>query len=560
MPPGSLQYLTINDFSPGIFSSFGFAGKTTTAPLGAAQVTNTYRCQPLPGGGLGPMPKRYGAAGTVGFNALPQPDVEANYIGYPYIVGLRATGPVSPTAYDQGLETFDDLLVVFEYLYNNAGTPQRRQRVYRVKTFDLGTKVLLSSQNSAIGVIPLDAYWGCSFATTRIHNTDPMLPGTPLDIWDWSEVNPNVGRIQTIAGFPDPASPNTDTVRMFSTTRTGQILAHQNRVVLLENNLYARGAGAVYLNPPFNEDVSFTDPPNSPTLGTQNYIFSQENPTGYGAWGSINAGELFLVKNGGGGVIVSGDINNPQVTRLPGVVSTNGLINQAASTAIGLVYCTRGSGAFVWAGSSSSQRISSQLDPSFFYIDGARIDANGKYIEGVEVVVTEWDEFIAFPNNWIYDIGKSSWWRLDDPAEVVVWRTAKGFTNNLWGTSRRLATGPNPASLYWWDKRVPASSYSWQSHPIPVTLERLVEIEEVVLLCQGQGTVTVTLTEAAGSTKTVSFAINSLTQPKKFKLNIGVNGYNIIARIVSTATSTGAAPMVYSLALGYNPGNLVIPT
>src|SRR4051794_33970522 len=51
--------LILNDFSPGIIQRTGVQTATTSpASMGAAQVTNTYRCIALPGGGLGPLPRR----------------------------------------------------------------------------------------------------------------------------------------------------------------------------------------------------------------------------------------------------------------------------------------------------------------------------------------------------------------------------------------------------------------------------------------------------------------------------------------------------------------------
>ena len=57
----------------------------------------------------------------------------------------------------------------------------------------------------------------------------------------------------------------------------------------------------------------------------------------HGAWGSISASELFLVRHSGGGYVISGDLNSPTVTRLPGVTSTNGIVQVAGQTPIGLV-------------------------------------------------------------------------------------------------------------------------------------------------------------------------------------------------------------------------------
>src|SRR4051794_10138053 len=58
--PDQLQWTRFTDFSPGIWQKKGIWGTTgnVPAPPGAATTNNTYRCRSLPGGGLGPMPRK----------------------------------------------------------------------------------------------------------------------------------------------------------------------------------------------------------------------------------------------------------------------------------------------------------------------------------------------------------------------------------------------------------------------------------------------------------------------------------------------------------------------
>ena len=85
--------------------------------------------------------------------------------------------------------------------------------------------------------------------------------------------------------------------------------------------------------------------------GAVREVFVQENPFGYGAWGSISASELFLVKNRQGGVVIQGDLNSPTVTsRCPaspsyGVMSRGGSRPPSAScTPRATTGCGRGTG------------------------------------------------------------------------------------------------------------------------------------------------------------------------------------------------------------------------
>jgi hypothetical protein len=89
-----LQTLEITDFTPGIHSAGGTPTRLIPAPLGAAQLTNTYRCIGLKNGGLGPLP-----AIARAFDAPSNPDggvppVDGKYVA----VGFKAIGFVFSTA------------------------------------------------------------------------------------------------------------------------------------------------------------------------------------------------------------------------------------------------------------------------------------------------------------------------------------------------------------------------------------------------------------------------------------------------------------------------------
>ena len=90
-------------------------------------------------------------------------------------------------------------------------------------------------------------------------------------------------------------------------TAAGYSFVHQSRIVNAVGISYDWPGSSFSVN----EQICFTDPPNSTTYGAQNEVFVAEEPYGYGAWGSISAGELFMAKQRGGGLIVSGDIFSP---------------------------------------------------------------------------------------------------------------------------------------------------------------------------------------------------------------------------------------------------------
>src|SRR4051794_36173215 len=95
MPSGSgsrrdpLQTLDITDFTPGIYSAGGSPTRLIPAPLGAAQLTNTYRCIGLKNGGLAPLPA---IART--YNAPSNPDAGVAPVNGFVAVGFMALGTI----------------------------------------------------------------------------------------------------------------------------------------------------------------------------------------------------------------------------------------------------------------------------------------------------------------------------------------------------------------------------------------------------------------------------------------------------------------------------------
>ncbi len=325
---------------------------------------------------------------------------------------------------------------------------------------------------------------------------------------------------------------------------------------------YAHGAGEAIAT---NEQVSFTDPPNGPNMGTQNEVFSQENPTGYGAWGSISAGELFFVKHTGGGVIVSGDIANPSITRLPGVISTGGLIGRAVSTPQGLFYLANRIGACVWRGGDTSDVISEQLDGDFYLTAfGSPFTTTGIFMNGMSYAIEVWGPWVVMPNNWLYNTITRSWWRIEDTSVATMnWWSRSFDSRYMWAAAPSYTNATTPF-VHLFDQHTLATNYSWQSHPIPASIDRLVEVRDLVLVAQGNGTVTVTLTGLGDGTAPVSvtesFTIAHASQPQRLRPAQGgtfIKSYNVTVQIVSDGVDT-AAPVVHSLHLGTRDSQKVV--
>ncbi len=542
-----LQWVSLSDFTPGIWNASGRGLGTTAvpAPLGAAQQTNTYRCYALPGGGLAPLPRMTKTWAST--------DPGATYTSGPWLVGMKAFGPTNATSAASNYP--DEIFLVVEYL-----DTVRHAKNYRLNAFAAVAVTDSLAVPDSTYATPSNQFWGPSFGSSRMNTTDPTLPGVPVVVWDWYE-QPGEGNQGATYTFPDPSTANVTTVFGLSTTMANTV-CHQGRVLQLDVAIYNHGATS---NVPTNENVNFTDPPNSITLGTQNEIFSQENPVGYGAWGSISAGELFLVKNSGGGVIVSGDIANPSITRLPGVVSTGQILSQAASTPSGLFYLVNEGGVYVWRGGDTSTHVSPQLTPNSFpnNAKGTSTDVLNPSMIGVQAHLESWQNWVLVSNNWLYDTQTNSWWQIEDQDVVNVrWWSKGSHTNLMYGAPISYAPA---TAVYTWDKSQAALSWSWQSHPIPASIDRLVDVREMVLVAQGTGTVTVTMTGidpgGADSTRSETFSITHTAQPQRLGPAVGrtfIKGYNVVVRIESSGADK--APVVYSVHLGTRQAQQAVET
>jgi hypothetical protein len=383
--------------------------------------------------------------------------------------------------------------------------------------WDDGTNHMTTSWSSAAAVgsgfvfsASVNALAGFAGPPSSVLNGTTNIFGNPYPYWTrmWpvasvATVNPGYPALafpQTstwITGLGGPvvylyAYPNPTNLSAFAPLRLsidgGQVITHQNRVLALNAGFSAtwpQGAGT--WNVFTNEQINYTDPPNSTTFGYQNTFFGVEEPFGYGAMGSISAGELFLVKQFGGGLVVSGDIVNPTATYFPGVQPTFGIYGRCDSGSDGLFYGSYQSGMWLWNGGNTSQKISEQLDDNFFYPAAAPPAINngptnyGFYVRTVA-------EKMYVSNNWVYDMMTNSWWTYyprpgQDPNNT-------GYNLYYYGIYNASTTYAAPlqisnADTTWllqFNQTAPAQYWSWKSNPIMLQKNpgRTVDAREVV--------------------------------------------------------------------------------
>lgn len=547
MPSADLQWIEIKDFSPGIFDTV-----TPNNPIGAATRSNTYKCIATENGALAPAPRR----------TLEVSDTDRNGAGEPaspyFIGGLFCADPTfdgtNPLGPDQNNT---EIFVGYEWFESND---DRRRQVRRYKR-GIATPAWETVFDDTLNVPNLfDIDYRparCVFQSSRSNQSTPTDVGVPIVVFCYDGI---------LESFPDDTAPGV--TGTFSLPQAGPgfpevslIISHQNRIVVFPLTLTGFGLNDVYAT---NEGLYFTatnDVSVNAAVDFSNVVFGSENPTGYQCGASLTANELLLLKSKGGAIMLRGDLLNVTSINLPNVQSPGFSLNHGCRTKLGFAYCVDNMGMFVWAGGDASEDISLQLAPNFWRPTAQQ---SGNY-HRAHTTCAKWAPWIVTPNNWLYDMDKGGWWRLDGgdtgvPIQMyhmdVDWtgRWLYG-SNHAWedGTSD-LNINPDKVVFYEYDKLLGAATYSWQSHPIQGTMDRVVNVREVVLVLSGEGDVTVTVTGRDGAQDTAEFSVNDLF-PVTLRAPVAVQGNNIQIRIeasvpVPASPNEAGAPTVHAVRLG----------
>lgn len=544
------QWLDITDFSAGCYSHDNTPSPTQVdrllpAPPGAADAAGTYGCLCLPQGGLGALPALVDAYTWTATD---------NGAGTNYLVGLLIHDELGDgnteafviNEFDDGVNRYYDAYsyivetTTFTAIQTNTestasglfGAPYpvfTRANLIFVATVSLSTTTSITGTFPAsivpgmfafilfgTGTIPPDTTVisnsgstivlsnATTAGTADVGFSSTTMPGSPVIVFPTagpaSPTDPASGQLYM---YPNPATPTSYTPLPMIydlgggnwSSITGQTIAHQSRIIILagQNEPYPAGGGFSD-----NEQINYTDPPLSPALGNQKTILVAEEPYGYGAWGSINAGELFLVKKRGGGVVLTGDIFSPNVTYLPGVQPTGGFVGQANSGMAGFFYCSYANGAWLWNGGNTAQKISTQLDDLFYLPpEWTTIQSNnyGYYTQSI-------GDKTYFSNNWLYDQRAHSWWKYY-PDE------AQGGTSMFWVQpvagqyiyTAALSFTSSGNFLYRFDTSKSTQGYQWRSLPLRLVAgdelqDRVTDVREVVVRasCAVPSAAAVTLT------------------------------------------------------------------
>lgn len=421
----------------------------------------------------------------------------------------------------------------------------------------------------ATGAIPAAETALSTFVADTGLTTYPTAPDTTTYSATFSGV---------IGVFPNPLNLNSFIPRYIGGRQAlpgYMAIAHQGRAVMA--SLLSRGFGTgfnvvldrVAYSPVYNASLATGQTTPATIQFPADYrssIAGDENMNPIGTMGSIMASEMVVVKHGRGGVLMRGDLDNPEAVALPYLESTYGLVSMGVSTPIGFVYGSR-NGVFVWSGGQTSEKLSKQIDGYFWE------HATSIYYTGNQGRFGYWHPFVMVPNDFLYDTDTKAWWKLEDSSDAgrntYSHYDTSSLSGKLYAFAHKMAPGSDPV-VYNYDSAVLRSSYSWKSQPIIETRRRLLSYEEIELCVTtaypwtATTTVTITLTgfDQNGdqvSAPAVVFTLNATGEYGNQILRqqiVSADGTQaafvakyVQMKIVATS-STGAAPKINYVRLG----------
>jgi hypothetical protein len=539
----NLEWVHIDDFTPGVYdnSFISLAEPKLSAPLGSADAIATFCCAAIGANGLGPLP------------ALTQTGVYPS--GLP---GSSSVAYVTGFQVNPGLNAVEDeLILIFE---SDDGTHHYVEGYSVIPPSTLNTILSTTNPTTSGGIFgaPYPSWTRMNVSGASGSNPPPTL------VFPGSVFTDGAGVSGHLYIYPPILAPTTFAVQdliVSHSSVTGQVVCYGSRVICLVGQSYPWPAGGGINT---NENINFTDPPQSSSYGDQATILTVETPWGYGAWGTMSVGELMLIKKYGGGIIMYGDVDNPSsVIWMPGVESVGDFVGKAASTVMGLIYCSEQRGAWIWNGGNTSQKISGQLRDSFY----DATSGSGLLSNNYGFCVSSWQDWILFSNNYMYNSDTGSWWVLypaeangtgSVPGHTMWWWIPGRFGNTMYSAPIRFGTavGLNRNWFYKFDDEVPAPHWQWQSLPIHVdaNADRVLDVRQVIVRLSdpsnsGNATATVTINGTAlGTTAAIGL------EPTAFRFNVGTGArgiHDIIVLINGDNAVSGSSPILHSIDVGY---------
>lgn len=391
----------------------------------------------------------------------------------------------------------------------------------------------------------------CQPLTTDTFYTPTQQLGSTYNTFDWDK------SIALPPGVDVPLLPIPILAAFTSGQRVGVIQPIVYPVGNLTSLVMQGDDILAYSDPP-----TMATPPQIPHYSAVYNYYTLENASGFGAWGSVSTGELVMIRRGQGAVIVAGDPAFPTfVTKLPAVHGTGQIMQKMTQCQAGSLYVTETDGVYSWNGGNTSAKISPQIpDRATLRTD---LEPNGVFGPVGVVGARTWhdvlDNLVFFPNNWVFDSTANSWWQCEGSTVFSSggWAASGSGVRFMYGVSATPVDNTFP--VYQFDATTLASSYLWQSNPLPSSSETLVTIIRVELVASNPtptpATVTVTPTipdgnvsRFANNPQTVEFTIPAETSGFTAFLPLGFTEYNVCLRLDATNTDpSNPAPAIHAL-------------
>lgn len=514
----NLDWVTIEDFRPGIYSSRFSGGGVEKTPLGAAQEDGTWGCLANVNGQLIPGPRLvtiYTNTDVIETNHVSGTNRPPGY--YIHIGNIASMSAIqsrsNPSSQRDGES--DLILVPLQYFYKTGGNYRIKNHPFLIRAY-MGTPdaISLGSNFQSENLDALDT--GAGFSATSISKmlsvatagTDPTLnPTYPImlvnglayrnsTVYYELPVTPYIFPTISggVVGFADTYETNPSSFNL------GPGFVHQNRYIsLVTRQTLSVGSDGIYASNFDKLYYSETFDVLSPPTGFNSFLWDT-TLSGIGSFASMNANELLLIRNEGGGVVIRGALEAPTVINYPGITPTQGAMNYGVNTPLGYVYGSK-FGVHAWNGGDSSTLLSPQLE-GWFWRPTYSLTTPGDDIDSQKILFRGQfaysEPFIFAPNNWIYDIRLQSWFRLPSrPTAGAEFGTPDtGEFNYAYYTSSSRYPWLYAAlhSLPWTDAESANAlvdrydlqrgrySYSWHSHPIRYTRQRISNLRAISLV------------------------------------------------------------------------------
>lgn len=412
--------------------------------------------------------------------------------------------------------------------------------------------------------------------------------------------NPASGNPISVHGlFPDPNSA-VQSVRGLPLLSQSclMLVAHQGRLVAMSSMPWAGFDYPRALSIPMDY-LHYNPEPGQifAPVGVVSYNFLNaidENPSGVGTAASLNANTFFAVKHTGGGYLVQGDLDNPDVVRLPFIHSTYGIVSRGCYTPLGYVYLGR-NGVYAYKGGDSTKMLTPQIDglarttatiadPFLPWWDARTVNSPNEPYAGAVGRLAWWDPFVVIPNGWLLDTRSHAMWRLTaasfDNTPNQMFYDVSPATGDLFAFRQKVTAAALTAWEVFQRDGVGRAFYTWCSQPFVVSRDRFVELREVELIAASSDqspAITATIvtvyfyTNKASSegtegtlvgTATFTLGTTNGTGWRSHRMRVSVvpttagnvaYGRNITAYVNVATTSSAPAPKV-AFRIGWRPG------